>query len=138
MAALAKISEIVAYVRGCGSPVPVSVALGEAVEWTSNRPFPRLPGGITYLKLGTAGLAGCAGWETSLGALLRRFNVELDRSNDPAAANSATAVVGGFAPSWIAVAYADWQIARGPAPQEVIAAAAACDCVGVLIDTFAK
>ena len=44
----------------------------------------------------------------------------------------------GPAPGWIAVAYADWRVAEGPAPAEVLAAARSLECAGVLIDTFSK
>src|SRR5207302_4551084 len=39
---------------------------------------------------------------------------------------------------WIAVGYADWELARAPHPEEVIAQSARCGCEGVLIDTFSK
>jgi uncharacterized protein (UPF0264 family) len=38
----------------------------------------------------------------------------------------------------VAVAYADWQVAVAPKPEEVIAAAADCGCSTLLIDTFDK
>jgi hypothetical protein len=38
----------------------------------------------------------------------------------------------------IAVAYADWEVARSPQPLEIVRAAAAVGARGVLIDTFAK
>ena len=138
MADIAAIAEIVAQSREFASPVPVSVALGDAVEWTPDRPLPKLPGGIAFLKVGTAGSDRCAAWEASFGALLRRFETESNCSIGDAAIASSLPVAGGFAPSWIAVAYADWQTARGPAPDDVIAAASECGCTGVLIDTFSK
>jgi uncharacterized protein (UPF0264 family) len=137
MADVAAITEVVAQARACASPVPVSVALGDAAEWTPDRPVPRLPAGIAYLKLGTAGLADCAAWQAAFGEVLRRFK-ESDASTSAAVAQSTPAVACGFAPAWIAVTYADWQIAHGPAPGDVIAAASACGCSGVLIDTFSK
>jgi uncharacterized protein (UPF0264 family) len=131
------ISDVVTHARKFISPVPVSVALGEAAEWTPVRAVPRLPAGIAYLKLGTAGLAECATWETTFNAVRAQFD---DRSPSTGSddSDSTVAATGGFAPSWIAVAYADWQTARGPAPENVTAAAAACGCRGVLIDTFSK
>ena len=137
MADVATITDVVTYSRARVSPVPVSVALGDAVEWTADRPLPRLPGGIAYLKLGTAGQEECAAWGAAWGALKRRIT-ESNQSMLAAVAESTVAVAGGFAPSWIAVAYADWQIARGPAPEDVIAAASEQGCSGVLIDTFSK
>ena len=38
----------------------------------------------------------------------------------------------------VAVAYADWQLAGAPRPEEVIAAAPGCGCSTLLIDTFDK
>lgn len=137
MADVATITEIVTQSRAYVPPAPVSVALGDAAEWAPDRPLPRLPEGIAYLKLGTARLQGCASWEASFGALLRRFE-EISKSPVDADPESTAAIAGGFAPAWIAVAYADWQTARGPAPSDVIAAASACGCAGVLIDTFSK
>ena len=90
------------------------------------------------MKLGTAGQEDCAAWGASLGALLRRFETESNQTNVAAVAESTSAVACGFAPSWIAVAYADWQIARGPMPEDVIAVASEQGCSGVMIDTFSK
>ena len=89
------------------------------------------------MKLGTAGLEGCGAWEASIGALQRRFE-EASKTAVDAVAESSLCLAGGLWPSWIAVAYADWQIARGSAPEDVVAAASACGCSGVLIDTFSK
>jgi len=137
MADSATIAEIVAQSRVSFANVPVSVALGDAVEWTADRPVPRLPPGIAYLKLGTAGREDGTAWRRLFSDARRHITSAME-SNGTAAAESTTAVAGGFAPSWIAVAYADWQTARGPAPEEVIAHALTCNCQGVLIDTFSK
>ena len=137
MADIATIADVVGHARTCTAPVPVSVALGDAVEWAPDRPVPRLPAGIAYLKLGTAGQPIGATWQAAFGAVVRRFN-ESSPSTIAAFTQSTPAVAGGFAPSWIAVAYADWQLANGPAPSDVIAAASECGCTGVLIDTFSK
>jgi uncharacterized protein (UPF0264 family) len=40
--------------------------------------------------------------------------------------------------NWIAVAYADWEAANGPAPEQVIEMASQEGWAGVLIDTFVK
>jgi uncharacterized protein (UPF0264 family) len=142
MADIATIVEVVTHCRSGVSRVPVSVALGEVAEWTPGRQVPSLPEkiarGIAYLKLGTAGLASNSGWAASFGALVRRFETESNQTNVAAVSGTTDAVAGGFAPSWIAVAYADWQIAHAPPPSAVIAAAAECGCTGVLIDTFSK
>lgn len=137
MADSATIAQIVAHSQVTLSHVPVSVALGDAVEWTADRPVACLPAGIAYLKLGTAGGESNTAWPALFSDAQRRIKKSI-QSKVAAVAESTTAVAGGFAPTWIAVAYADWQIARGPAPEEVIANAAACNCNGVLIDTLSK
>ncbi len=137
MADVSTIADVVTHSQACLSPVPVSVALGDAIEWTAERPVPRLPVGIAYLKLGTAEQEDGAVWQASFCAAHRRINASM-QSSTAAVAESTTAVAGGFAPSWIAVAYADWRTARGPAPDEVIIKAAECQCQGILIDTFSK
>ena len=138
MADLATIADVVAHSRKCRSPVPVSVALGDAIEWTPDRPLPKLPQGIAYLKLGTAGLERDGSWETFCSALLQRFESLANLSSGAAATGATAAVAGGFAPASIAVAYADWQTARGPAPEDVVMKASACGCTGILIDTYSK
>jgi uncharacterized protein (UPF0264 family) len=137
MADVSTIGDIISHSRIGNSSVPVSVALGDAVEWTSGRPVPRLPAGIEYLKLGTAGQEGNCAWHKSFCAAQQVIDASIP-SKRAAATESTIAVAGGFATSWIAVAYADWQIARGPAPEEVIANATECNCSGILIDTFSK
>jgi hypothetical protein len=137
MADVAAIANVVACSRTRHSPVPISVALGEAAEWTSSRSIPRLPAEIVYLKLGTAGQEETADWTASFAAVKRRFD-ELGQSMPVAVAESTVAVACRSAPGWIVVAYADWQIAHGPAPEDVIAKASECGCTGVLIDTYSK
>src|SRR5437899_496511 len=74
MADSATIAAVAARVGDLESPVPVSVALGEAVEWTEKRPIPPLPSQIGYLKLGTAGLGTLAGWARRLAEVKQRFS----------------------------------------------------------------
>ncbi len=135
MADTATIAAIVELARASDSGVPVSVALGEAAEWSAIRPPPRLPSGIAYLKLGTAHLpTGAAG--TSLFSAVQRSaerTIAVSReSNSPHA--------GGFAaaPHWIAVAYADYEFTCAPSPEQIVEVAATCGCAGLLIDTFSK
>jgi uncharacterized protein (UPF0264 family) len=121
MAALATIAATVSRVRELTSSVPVSVALGETAEWRQERPSPSLPTQIGYLKMGTAGLQRDVRWERRLAEVKERF------------------VDGGCGPAkWIAVAYADWNVARGPCPGEIVDRACECGYAGVLIDTFSK
>jgi hypothetical protein len=41
-------------------------------------------------------------------------------------------------PAWVAVSYADWQLAGAPPPQSVVAAARRAECAVLLLDTFTK
>jgi uncharacterized protein (UPF0264 family) len=93
--------------------ISVSVALGELVDWEGGSGSFE---GIAYRKLGLAG-AG-ADWR-SRWAEIRRVEPGETR--------------------WVAVAYADWETARAPRPDEILAAALdAEDCAGVLVDTWDK
>ncbi len=162
MAAVATITEIATQFQR--SPVPISVALGDVPEWNTNRPPPQLPLAIEFLKLGTAGLENDTAWQSAFAAVQRRINdsiqshksglepigtlpsplagegpgVRGSEFSDTLLTETRPDFAGSSAPSWIAVAYADWQIARGPEPEQVIAAASECNCHGVLIDTFSK
>ena len=93
--------------------VPVSVALGELADWSGESgSFD----GIAFRKIGlaTAGRDWRARWSE-----IRRLASGQAR--------------------WVAVAYADWELARSPRPEEVLEAAAeAQDCSGVLVDTWDK
>jgi uncharacterized protein (UPF0264 family) len=99
--------------------VPVSVALGELVEWTEAAEV-RMPvgafEGMAYRKLGLAG-AGRS-WPDDWARLRRAW---------------------GAGPAWVAVIYADWPPARAPRPEEVLDVALSLEvCAGVLIDTWEK
>jgi uncharacterized protein (UPF0264 family) len=129
MAHPATIAAVVARVRDVNSSVPVSVALGEAAEWADNRPVPRLPSQIGYLKLGTAGLGSRTPWARRLADVRQRFG----GSARETASDGECGLV-----KWIMVGYADWKIARGPCPEDVVEGARECGCAGILIDTFSK
>src|SRR5262249_23944806 len=57
-----------------GPSVPVSVALGETAEWGQERPLPKLPTQIAYMKLGTAGLQSDVPWPRRLSEVRERFS----------------------------------------------------------------
>ena len=101
--------------------VPVSVALGELSEWLDpgvTSPPPSAWLGISYRKLGLA--HSSADWRTDWSEL----RASLDEPDGP---------------PWIAVAYADWQIAGAPDPDSVLEAALeSSTIVGVLVDTWDK
>jgi uncharacterized protein (UPF0264 family) len=91
--------------------VPVSVALGELAEWEEMDDIP----GLTYRKLGLAG-AG-PDWADRWASI---------RAASPG-------------PPWVAVAYADWQTARAPRPEEILDIASGVpECIGLLVDTWDK
>ena len=94
--------------------IPVSVALGELRDW--NHAEKSDFDGIAFRKLGLAG-AG-SDWRARWAEVRRR---------------------GGPGARWVAVAYADWQPAGSPDPDEVLAEALEVpDCAGVLVDTWDK
>lgn len=97
-----------------GQSVPMSVALGELVEW---KPTQRWPEGIQYAKLGLAGAKRLGDWKSRWRDALSQF---------PASVRP------------VAVAYADWQEVEAPSIDEVIGQAVEQNCAAVLIDTSQK
>lgn len=96
------------------SPTPVSVALGELIEWEEP---PRAIdwAGLSYRKFGLAHAR--RDWADRWTEL---------RARHPG-------------PPWIAAIYADWHQAKAPAPSALLDVALSVpDCVGVLIDTWDK
>lgn len=96
--------------------VPVSVALGELGEWDDiESPDPSVWLGISFRKIGLAGAT--SDWASTWDRLRRRL---------------------GEGPAWVGVAYADWERAKAPHPDEVIEVVLTSDCAGLLIDTWDK
>lgn len=103
-------------VQTVGEAVHVSVALGELVEFdeltvTASR---RLKG-ITFAKLGLANIG--SEWKSRWTSAMQNLPSETRR---------------------VAVAYADYQQANAPTPNDVIEFAGSRNCGVVLIDTFDK
>ena len=131
MADLGVIGEIAEHVRGCrpagpegpayDSSPPLSVALGELLDWAGRGDVPALPSEVIFAKLGLRDLAGVNEWP----AEWQRIRGEFDRQRSGPL-------------EWVAVAYADEAAARSPSLDEVIAAAAKASCAGLLIDTTTK
>jgi uncharacterized protein (UPF0264 family) len=93
--------------------IPVSVALGELVDWSDQ---PSDCHGISFRKLGLA-RAG-SDWQARWAEVRR---CEAGKA------------------SWVAVAYADRELARSPDPWAILEAAIeADDCSGILVDTWDK
>ena len=116
-------SDIWRAVRAVAPPeIAVSVALGELLDPTLQVDVARFDwstGGIAFVKLGLAGTRPLkdwkARWASSRGWI-------------------------GAGPSWVAVAYLDWQTADAASPDAVIDAAidARAACAGLLVDTYDK
>jgi uncharacterized protein (UPF0264 family) len=104
--------EVVESVEG---RAPVSVAMGELVECEAAA-GPDSWAGLHWRKLGLAGIGGDPRWRDRWAAI---------RAAWPG-------------PPWIAVAYADFEGVGAPAPGEVVEAAIASGCSGVLFDTWEK
>lgn len=105
-----------------GGRAPLSAAAGELREIenfdTESLRFPLGgPAGIAYAKLGLAACGGAPDWPRRWA----RWIEHLPESVAP-----------------VAVAYADWRQAAAPAPEEILAHAAALNCRAVLIDTAGK
>jgi uncharacterized protein (UPF0264 family) len=128
MANIDEIGAVVACRNQHAPGTPVSIALGEAIEWEeagatlSDRFSSTLLSAIEFVKLGTAGLANDSDWSA-------RFQ-RICQSNESQR--------GAAVPQWVAVGYADWTKAAAPAPKDVVATAAVSGCRGVLIDTCSK
>jgi uncharacterized protein (UPF0264 family) len=76
---------------------------------------------LTYVKLGLAGMAERSDWQAEWLHVRSRFEEAAGRPH-----------------GWVAVAYADAARAGSPHVEEVLDAAVATGCRGVLIDTFSK
>ena len=115
------IAAVAAWLQAEAPHIPLSAALGEAHEWLDGELAPYAPAAsLAFVKLGCAGLAG-SDWRHDWNAARRQAI--------PTRVQTAR---------WIAVAYADWRDVRAPSLTEVIAAAIAEQCAGVLFDTFQK
>lgn len=115
------ITDVATWLQAEAPHIPLSAALGEARDWLAGEALTYAPAtSLAFVKLGCAGLGGS------------------DWSRDWNEARRCALAPGPDVPRWIAVAYADWRDACAPAPAEVIAAAIAENCAGVLFDTFQK
>lgn len=137
MADVAEIRAVCAVRNELAATIPVSAALGEVVDWQEQVRLveggqgpPICDGaplvGIDYFKLGTARLAAERDWREWFPLARRRCEQRLNLPRAPSSTG------------WVAVAYADAALCGAPSAAEVLAAAGAWDCRGVLIDTFVK
>ncbi|MEK6259990.1 MAG: (5-formylfuran-3-yl)methyl phosphate synthase, partial [Planctomycetota bacterium] len=101
--------------------IPLSVALGEVIEWRDRADVPALPESVAFAKLGLSHLARCGGWRDEWRRVRERFDQRHPTHLE-----------------WVAVAYADAGEAASPPIHDILEAAIATRCAGLLIDTFAK
>ena len=101
---------------------PSSAALGEVVDWEiRDAEQLKLPDDLSFAKIGLARLANRSDWIDDWVRLRAAF--ELGRKSPM---------------SWIAVAYADSELAESPPTSQVLTAAIETRCKGLLIDTTTK
>ncbi|HEY4258940.1 MAG TPA: (5-formylfuran-3-yl)methyl phosphate synthase [Schlesneria sp.] len=121
MADAVSIREIAETIRDSGTATPLSVALGELTDWIDQTDAVLLPDEVSFAKLGMSGLNDRHDWRSLWRVIRDRFD---QRRSLPL--------------RWVAVAYADFEIARSPSIDDVVTAAIEAGCAGLLIDTFAK
>ena len=134
-------TEIAAVLQVAGGDtleVPVSAALGDAWEWEHKIEVPKLPAGLGYVKLGTTGLAARGDWKTDWRRVAERWNFSAGRRRLVNLQFPRMSAEPRECPDWILVAYADWQAAEAPSPEDVLRGAIDLGCCGVLIDTWQK
>ncbi len=120
---MAAIAELAAGCRGTATPLPAARRSANCATGNRN-PAPqrsRCPPGISYLKLGAAGIASAERWVDS-------WRLVQSRLETPAGADV----------QWVAVAYADWRRAQSLEPSQMLAAARVVNCSVLLLDTFDK
>jgi uncharacterized protein (UPF0264 family) len=114
--------DVISVGSGLGSNRrPLSVALGELRDWIERTEVPALPGEVTFAKLGLGQLAKQADWPEEW----TRVRAKFDRLR-------------AVPLRWVAVAYADEQVAESPPLDRILAAAVETGCAGMLIDTYSK
>jgi uncharacterized protein (UPF0264 family) len=118
---MAPLVEIQAATTLAAGGVPVTAALGETSEWLDASALPALPPELACVKLGLAGMRRRPDWEADWIRVRTRFDAAAGAPLD-----------------WVAVVYADNDMADSPDAHAVIDAAAATGCRGVLIDTYSK
>jgi uncharacterized protein (UPF0264 family) len=110
-------------IQTVGCRAPVTAAFGELTEIVAravpSQPW-STPRGLALFKIGLAGCNELPDWRSTW----QQAVTELSHG-EPAARP-------------VAVAYADWRLARAPHPDEVLALACANKCPALLIDTWDK
>ena len=137
MADVSQIEAVLQVVRESNPTATVSAALGEAIEWLSHDELPRLPHGLNYIKLGTAGLARDPDWPTTWRRVCNEFLKSCIRSSSQLTIHDPRPTIH-HPPLTLPVTYADWRLAESPPPDEVAQLAITAGCPGLLVDTFMK
>jgi len=99
----------------------LSLALGELTDWRKSESKVKVPAASRFLKLGLAGEDDNQNWLDEWLSLRKKFDDAAGKSFD-----------------WIAVVYADHELAKSPTPEAIIEAAIKTGCAGVLFDTWSK
>lgn len=124
---------------GTAAGMPVSAALGEVTDYSASSDVRRTGlssslSDLSFTKLGLSGLSHDRAWKS------RWYDTMRQLSGSLAPAEQGTLRTR----SWVAVIYADWQLAESPSPEAIV------DCVlssslsthdriaGVLVDTWSK
>ena len=112
------IEDVCSFLARVEQSPPVSVALGELNEWADVHSDLRLPGTVSYVKLGLASAPGT--WRS-----------DWRKVRETVSASTAAHI------NWISVHYCD-PVSGSPPFNEVLAEAIAAGCRGLLIDTYSK
>jgi (5-formylfuran-3-yl)methyl phosphate synthase len=99
----------------------LSLALGELAEWRQKTSVSRIPTTFRYLKIGLTGEVSNSYWREEWQSFRNKIDAEAEKSF-----------------RWIAVVYADYELAKSPTPDVIIEAAIETGCAGVLFDTWSK
>lgn len=118
-------ADMVERITNCvAGRLPVSAALGECVDWLTPDAPPPLSSAVSeqlaWVKLGPARLIQNDDWT---GVWQQALAAALPSTSRP---------------RWVAVAYADYERAGSPEPEDMLQAAIARDCAALLLDTFVK
>lgn len=120
MASEATLHEIAQHVKRESPRIILTAALGEVHEHRFGESR-NLPQELNLVKLGCAKLGHDSEWRQTWA----KVRDDYSQSLSPAT-------------GWVAVAYADWQVAEAPSPDNIIAEALVVGCRGVLFDTYTK
>jgi uncharacterized protein (UPF0264 family) len=115
---IARIVQVVA------NRAPTTAAAGELLDFCkgdAGQPFQSLPPGVTLCKIGLRGCCDLANWQDRWKRAVAAICGHCESASRP-----------------VAVAYADWQAARAPKPDDVLHAAVHIGCPALLVDTWEK